>query len=1275
MDYNKAIMKYIHLALLLLGLSGVQAQSYQIIWNAPTYNYTVQGQRVLTLDFKDQRDIADSYKVGYYTIKLSGEVSDIKFSNVQYLPCSPEENTILNKDLFKNNIEHVTAQASARSQIVTSIGLLPIVKGKDGHLYKIKSFDLQFSKSKLRTSPSSLSRTTASSSSVLEKGDWYKIAVTDAGIFKVDYNFLRNLGLSVDQLNPHTLQIFGFGGMLPEKNSDFRYADLPEIPVKFIGNADDKFDNNEYLLVYLQGPNTLTYGFSYNYSKNIYSDQAFYFITHSQSNHKLIDSKAVRTSFDNTYDSYDFFHRHESDEVTFIPSGRKWWGESLAKNPSLVFNVAIPELVEQTNVEVTGRIAGSNSQSTACSITYNGLATTNYTLNRKPPLEDNTYTEVTEFEFGQDLNSASVSNNYNLSIQYSKADFNKKTHLDYFQIEATAKLILKDNFLVFRNKDIINRSISQFKLNSLKTNIEVWDVTTIDQIAKLSLTQDNNTYTFIDSASNNSQYVALDLNAGFANPAAVGKIDNQNLHAESTPELLIITHPSLKSAAEELASYRRSHNGYTVSVVTTDKIYNEFSSGAQDLTALRDYIKHLYNKDANKLKWVLLFGACSYDYKDRIPNNTNFVPIYEMLDSYNIVSSYSSDDFIGFLDPNEGGDIKGGLDVAIGRLPVRSLSEAQAAIKKLVYYETDKRSLDSWKNNISFACDDGDYNSHLTASEDLVNTAKIYNKFLKVNKLYLPLFPEIASPVGQTSPVLNQRIINDVERGTFILNYSGHGREIGWAGENIITLETIKNFKNIDKLFLLIAGTCEFGRYDAPEINSGVQEAFFNPNGGAIATIAATRPVYAAGNKDLNESILKYVYEKKNGSYRSLGEIMREAKLDYFQTTNSKSYALLGDPSMSLNYPKYNVSIDSILSEGNQLMDTIKALSKITIKGSINDAGTVVKNFNGEVTLILYDKEFEKITKFDGESEKNVKPENSKSIEKKVNIRESIVYQGKVEAKDGLFSVSFIIPKDISYVVGNGLILAYAKNKGNDLDAWGGSNQFFIGDSEDDVSTDNEAPEIKAFVNDTTFKNGGFTSNDIIFLAKIYDESGVNLSRTSVGHEIVLVLDNDESNRYIINEYYESEQNSFSKGIIRYPLFGLAPGKHTLTIKVWDAYNNSSEQTVEFEVIGGDKLQIGELLSLSSPDQDAQEFIFSHNRAGENLAAEIQIVDAQGHLVKQLSAHISEANSLVSDIAWQTKINNGQYGANTGLYIYKLVLRSEHDGATDSKTTKMVFTK
>lgn len=1268
-------MKYIYIALLFLGLCTAQAESYQILWNTPSYNYSHTGKRILSLDFEGQHDIDDAYKVGNFKINLVGQVSDLKFSNVLYVPCSQEENDILNKDLFKTSIVHEIVEASARNQIHTSIEVLPIVKGKDGLLYKIKSFELKFTKSAVKATTTSLARTAITSSSVLNKGDWYKISVGDAGVFKVDYNFLKGLGLSVDQLDPHTLQIFGFGGMLPEKNSDFRYDDLPEIPVKFVGNTDTKFDANEYILVYLQGPNSLSYGFVYNYLKNIYSDKAFYFITHSQANHKTINPKIQRTSFDNSYDSYDFVHRHEIDQVTFIPSGRKWWGESLAQNPSLVFNVPIPELVEQTYVSLSGRIAGSNSQATLCNISFNGIVSTSYTLDRKPPIEENTYTEVRDFEFGEDLPASSVGNNYNLSIQYGRADFNKKTHLDYFQIEATAKLILKDNFLLFRNKEIINTGISQFKLKSSKTNIEIWDVTTIDQVSKLTLDQTNDMYTFIDSASNNSQYVALDMNGGYSNPTAVGKVDAQNLHAEQTPELLIITHTSLKGAADELANFRRTHNGYNVSVVTTDKIYNEFSSGAQDLMALRDYIKLLYWKDPSKLKWVLLFGACSYDYKDRIANNTNFVPIYEMLDSYNIVSSYSSDDFIGFLDPNEGGDIKGGLDVAIGRIPVRNLAEGQAAVKKLVYYGTDKHSMDSWKNNISFACDDGDYNSHLTASEDLVNTANTYNKFLKVNKLYLPLFPEIPSPVGQTSPVLNQRIINDVERGTFILNYSGHGREIGWAGENIITLETIKNFKNIDKLFLLIAGTCEFGRYDAPEINSGVQEAFFNPNGGAIATIAATRPVYAAGNKDLNESILRYVYEKRNGSYRTLGEILQEAKMDYFQTTNSKSYALLGDPSMSLNYPKYDVAIDSIISDANQVMDTIKALSKITIKGSVTDAGTVLKNFDGEVTLILYDKEFEKLTKYDSESEKYVKPENSKSIEKKVNVRESIIYQGKVEVKNGLFSVSFIIPKDISYVIGKGLILSYAKNKNSDLDAWGGSSKFFIGDSEDDASTDNTAPIVKAYINDTTFKDGGSTSNDIIFLARLSDESGINLSRTAVGHEIVLILDGQETNRYIINEYYISDQNSFNKGSIKYPLYGLAPGKHTLTIKVWDVYNNSSEQSVTFEVIGGNKLQIGELYALSSPEQDQQEFSFSHNRAGENLEAEIQIVDAQGRLVKQLSARIPEANSVVTDIAWQTKANNNQYGANIGLYIYKLVLRSEHDGATDSKTAKLVFTK
>lgn len=1261
-----------YLAALTFSIFGwAQADTYTIMWNEPKINICTTGESIKTLSFEGESQISSTFKVGQLRLVFDGKIQNINFSNLSYIKCSTEEDSILDKSLFSNTVSYDIKSTTSRSEIHSFVNITPIIKGKDGKLYKIKSFDLSIQKNNLRTQQTA----TISSikSSVLSKGDWYKVAVSKNGIFKLDYAYLKNIGIAVDAINPNTVQLFGFGGMLAEENSEFRYEDLPEVPTKFVGNGDSKLDANEFFLVYLQGPDKLSLGNNYTFTKNIYSDKAYYFITHSQTNRKNVENAPQLSTFDAEYNTYDFFYRHEVDVANFMPSGRLWVGESLVKSPNLSFNISIPELAENTTVTVKGNVAGSNRQTTSCIINYNGQSSNNYSLAVKPAGGSN-YTEVTFFDFWNTMPSSSVNGNYSLSFQYTKGGSENLTYLDYFQIEAIAKLKFTDNYLLFSNKASQLDSYSKFNLSTSKGNIEVWNVNKIDQITNMPLSNASGTLSFIDSATVTGNYVAVDLNATFENPSFVEKTSNQNLHAESTPDLLIITHSSLRNAADRLANFRRSHDGYNVLVVNVDKIYNEFSSGAQDLSALRDYVKFLYNNDKSKLKWVMLFGACSYDYKDRIANNTNFVPVFETINSENTVNSYSSDDYIGLLDPDEGGDIFGGMDVGIGRIPARNADEAEALVDKLIYYSTSHLSYDKWKNNLSFVCDDGDSNTHMDASEELITEVLKYTGSVKVNKLYLSLFPEVSSPIGQTCPTLVQKIVDEVEKGTFMMNYSGHGREIGWAGENILTLDMIRNFKNKEKLFLLTAGTCEFGRYDAPEIISGVLESIYNQNGGAIATIAASRPVYASGNKALNKYLMRFMFEKANGTYLTLGEILRKSKGYFPNDANSKSYALLGDPSLVLKYPNYNITIDEILDENNNAKDTMKALSKVTLKGSVKNNNVLVSDFKGELTLTLFDKEFNKLSKYDPESDGSANP---LSIEKNIKLRESIIYQGKAIVSDGKFSVSFIVPKDISYLIGNGLVLTYAKNDSSNLDASGGFVNFFIGDSDDNVPTDNNPPKISLYINDTTFKDGGLTGNNITLLAKITDESGINLSRTSVGHEISLVIDGESQNSITINDYYIAEQNSFTNGSINYPLFDLSEGDHTLTVRVWDIFNNSSTATIHFVVKTREGLSIGELSSIPAPNEDFLNFQFSHNRAGETLDAELQIFDMQGNRVRDLKAIIPNANSVVSEVYWQTGTGDApnKTTSSSSLYVYKLFLKSEYDGSADKKIQKLVFQK
>lgn len=1250
---------------------GTYAQTHTIQWQQPSLQLCKEGNSIKTLSFENTTRPSESVKVGNYVVKLEGNIASASFSKITYLACTSAEDSLLNPSHFSEKIDYQIEVSQARELTYSFISIVPLVKGRDGKLYKIKSFVLQAHKAK--DLGATLRTAATSSSSVFATGDWYKVAVDKSGIYKLDYDYFRDLGMPVGIINPNTIQTYGFGGMLPERNSNTKYMDIPEVSLKFVGDANGVFESGEYFLAYLEGPDKLQYNGIFDIEKNIYSDKSYYFITHSQTAGKRLPTKSTFTSYDFEYNYYDFLHKHEVELYNYIHSGREWVGESLVENPNLSFNIDIPALVPNTDVSVEGRVQGSNIRATTCKVSFNGNER-NYRLAERQAGLDFNMIMVKSFYFNDLQNSDAIGSKYNITFNYADAIPSNSTSLDYFQISAKALLALNTGTksLSFRNQDAIGNPFSKFSLSTTKSNVEVWDITSIEHVANIPLEGVAEGYTFIDSTAQYSEYIAIDLNENFETPTIVGKIENQNLHGLQVPDLLIVVYPGFKQEAERLAHFRRAHDGYAVQVVTVDKVYNEFSSGAQDISAIRNLAKYYYNINPQKMKWMLLFGACSYDYKDRIDNNINLVPIYETPISDHLILSYQSDDYFGLLDPDEGSTlIRGMMDIGIGRFPVRNLVEAKEMVDKVIHYSSSKSLYNKWKNNLTFVADDGDANLHLNSTEQIIEEVLYYNKAVKINKLYLGLFPEVPTATGQSSPVMTKRLMEEINNGTFLLNYSGHGREIGWAGENILTLQQITGLTNYDRLFFMITATCEFGRYDDPNVFSSIQQAILNPRGGAIATIGATRPAYASSNLRVNTAMMRYLYEKQGGKYNTVGDVMRKSKNDSDAITsdeNVKTYGLLGDPSLTLCYPEYDIKIDQITDKSGEPQDTLKALAEVIVKGSIRDNSNLVDNFNGEVVLSLYDKDLNKLTKYDTRNDANSNPDD---IIKYVKVRESLIFQGKVKVVNGIFNMPIRVPSDISYVVDKGFILTYAKNDSSDLDASGGFENFLIGDSKDMIA-DEEAPVLKLYINDTTFKDGDLVNKDIMFLTHIKDTSGINLSRSSVGHEITLVLDGKVQNTMILNEYYTSSA-SIGEGNISFPINQLSEGEHTLTLKVWDVFNNSSTATIHFKV--KKEITIGVVDVIPDPSEDFSLFTFTHNRAGEDLVVSVDIFDTQGRIIKTMYADVNNASATVSNLQWQTKINQNMDNTTSGVYVYRVLLKSKYDGSTTSKAERLVFIK
>ena len=535
-----------------------------------------------------------------------------------------------------------------------------------------------------------------------------------------------------------------------------------------------------------------------------------------------------------------------------------------------------------------------------------------------------------------------------------------------------------------------------------------------------------------------------------------------------------------------------------------------------------------------------------------------------------------------------------------------------------------------------------------------------------LRKIYLDMFPQQAGAGGQLSVATNTNIDQAIEQGALLLNYTGHGSETTLAQEKIITIPQINSWQNKDKLTFVVTATCEFGRYDDPSRNSGAEQALLKPDGGAIGLLSTTRPVYAGGNRILNKNFFELAFKPNNGQMPRLGKILKLTKNSSLAQVNNRNFTLLGDPSMRLAYsdPSLTVHVDAI--KGNSSTptgDTLKALSKITVTGSIKEAGqTVVTTFNGQVQITVYEKQSQ-VTTFGDENS------NGMSNVRQVAVRENIVYEGNASVKNGLFTASFVVPKDIAYQLGAGKISLYATNRIIDVQGW--QENVIIGGAALNNQPDNKPPTVRLFMNDESFVSGGLTQSEAVLLAYIEDENGINTTGISIGHELTAVLD-DSKNALYLNNYYTADLDSYQSGKVRYLLKDLAPGKHTIRVKAWDTYNNSTENKLDFVVAYSEKLALAHLFNYPNPLTDRTTFQFDHNRPGEDLDVQIKIFTVSGSLVKTLTNTSIASKSHFADLSWNGQNENNQ-PLTPGLYIYVVTVRSKQDGSEINKTEKLVL--
>jgi hypothetical protein len=748
---------------------------------------------------------------------------------------------------------------------------------------------------------------------------------------------------------------------------------------------------------------------------------------------------------------------------------------------------------------------------------------------------------------------------------------------------------------------------------------------------------------------------------------AAGIVKNQDLHNAEVFDMIIVAHIDLMEAAANLYAYHRTR-GLRIKLVSTEEVYNEFSSGTPDPTAIRDYVKMHYDRAAGdstkQPKYLLLFGDASFDYKKRITNNTNLVPAWESPVSLDPLSTYTSDDFFGFLDDAD--DINGTgtylLDIGIGRIPAMNIRQAQAIVAKITNYHA-AASLGPWRNELTFVADDEDNNLHLQDAEIITNAVNSVTPVFNNDKIYLDAYRQQSGSGGSRYPEVNQAVNNSIFNGTLIWNYTGHGGYRRLAEEVVLDQDIINTFNNAGRLPLFLTATCDFAPYDNPLVSSIGENLLLREKTGAVALMTTTRLVFAFSNRVMNENYLRIALQRQpDGRYLSLGEAVRRAKnLTYTffgDVVNNRKFTLLGDPALTLGYPVYRVSTTAINNVPvSATPDTLKALSQYSISGVVQDqGGTVLNDFNGTI----YSTVFDKVQSI------NTLGNDAGSPIQAVQVQKNILFKGKAKVTNGQFTLNFIVPRDINYQFGKGKISYYAENGATDGN--GAFADIIVGGSGNGV-VDEEGPDIKAFLNDEKFINGGLTNNRPILLVKLADSSGINIMGTGIGHDLVAMLDNDPEQQFVLNEFYESELDNFRRGMARFQMPLLSDGWHTLTIKAFDVANNSGEITIEFRVAQNDRLTLEHVLNYPNPFTTNTSFWFDHNRAGEELAVSIQVYTITGKLVKTIRQTIFSPGNRSSEVQWNGRDDYGSK-IGRGVYIYRLRVQTT-DGKWAEKLEKL----
>lgn len=1187
--------------------------------------------------------------------------SEIKGLPIQTIPTAP-------KLILRN--------ALARNKKSVYIQITPIIK--DNGIYKkITSFTVNYNRSANRSRVASAS--VGIVNSVLNTGQWYRFYIDKSGVFKLTRDFLNQLGVNTNT-DPRTIKIYGNGGaMLPFLNSEPYPNDLTENAIKFVGEQDGIFNSDDYILFYGEGPKGNVVNSQINTNLNPYTDKSYYYVNISSGTGKRIQQMVQPTGNpDLTIDTFQDYQFHEVDEFNIAKIGRRWFGDRFGIENEKEFTFDFPNLVSTESAKLSVYVGATAEVQTSMEVKLNNTPITNLNLNafaNTTLATGNSYTGEVALTSPEAIVTLTFNNNGNPS---------SLGYLDYISIEATRLLKFEGDQFFFRHNSVGNSAgVVQYNMTNSAPVSEVWDITDKYDVTNVLNTDQSATFNFKAQAGTQRTYLVVtpsdyyeplrDNNVSVSNQNIKGTIFKNAQGQFEDVDYIIVTSPAFVTQAERLAQINRTQYDLNIKVLTLQQIYNEFSSGQQDPGAIRNMIRYVYlnaSSESERLKYVCLFGDASYDYKNRISNNTNIVPSWFSYNSFSLTSSYISDDFYGNMDENEGNMTNSEkLDIAVGRILADTPQRAKDLVDKIdLYYQAG--SYGSWRNNFVVISDDVD----LPGEQELQNTTDFIGNdvtgqkpFINVIKIHSDSFQQEATASGERYPKVNKAIKDAIEVGALVVNYFGHGGEDGLAAEFIFDKIDAQEIRNICKFNCFVTVTCEYTKFDNPQRPTAGEFVYWNKQGGAISLITTTREIFLTVGVAFNRVLDKYLFAFGSDDYPSMAEALRLAKNDPLISTQKEVVFFIGDPAMKLAFPKPNIQLTKINDDPiGQDNDVLQALGRVKLSGEVVDlSGNVIPNYNGTLTATVFDKKINRQTLV---NDANGPALNFETLGEKIFI-------GQATVTNGLFEFDFVVPRDIGIPVGNGKVSFYAKTDTPLQDQAGASFDILVGGINENAEEDNIGPVINLFMNDENFVTGGITNESPTLLAKIQDANGINTA-SGIGHDIVVIIDGDETNPFVLNDYYQANVDDYTNGKVSYAFRDLEPGLHTLTLKAWDVYNNSSISEIQFVVHDKDQeLVINNVLNYPNPFINYTEFWFNHN-SSEPLDVSVQIFTVSGKLVRtlngQTSGGIKSTSTLSKDIIWDGRDDFGDK-IGKGVYVYKLKVRSNQLNKQVEKIEKLVI--